>query len=373
MVKKSDQQSAKKRNVLDDVEELSSCAESDLEEVPPVRGKAPRKKRKEEENDDEPDTAMSDSSEEEESPKTKRTTRRAAAKAGTSPSKPARLTRTGSKRTLEGDAAVDVDMSNSEGEEDDETDEEEEKEEEESIFQRALATLPSHVKDPAVAKKIRQLRLRRSEPMAIFSLIKDELESQGNALNPVAKKLLKMTVRAIKNGPPEKKRDPNQKFKPRGRILDKNLKKKVVMKNLDGGFNLSCRFFLGNNYLIRTGAIEYTSGRKTSTEKEVMRVLSIIRLPLDPTKSKEYRFNIPLRYVSFLRLHPRLSFIFFLLIFESLSRRLRMFAKFWRTLWRTEKNPTSSPSRLWRTTRPAIWNSWTKTGMSTPMITTSEG
>lgn len=213
-----------------------------------------------------------------------------------------RLTRTKSKKSLEGEedlklAEEDTDTESEAGE--GESDEEEEEgEEEESIFKKALSTLPAYVRNPAAKRNIRQMRLRRTEPMTVFSAIKDELESQGDSLHPLARKLLKQTIRAIKNGPPEKKRDPSKKFKPAGKIIDKNLKTKVVLKNVDTSLDLSCRFLLGNNYVLRTGVIEYSTGKKASVEKEIMRVLSIVRLPHDPTKAKDYRFNIPLRYVS---------------------------------------------------------------------------
>jgi hypothetical protein len=145
------------------------------------------------------------------------------------------------------------------------------------------------------------MKLRRAEPMSIFSAIKDELEAQGEATSPLAIKLMKKTVKAIKQGPPEKKKDPTKKFEPRGKIIDKHLTTKVVMKSNDTSLDLSCQFMLGSNYIVRSAEVEYTpmrgAGQKNAREKEMMRVISVVRMPSDPTKSKEYKFNVPTRHV----------------------------------------------------------------------------
>lgn len=214
----------------------------------------------------------------------------------------------------EEDFSSDEETNSEDGEKTEEEDEEEEtnvaaepmdeeEEEEESIFQTALRLLPNYIEDKTQKRAIGLMKLRKIEPMRIFSAIKDELEGQSS-VNPIAQRLLKKTLKAIKKGPPEKKKDPNQKFKPHAKMLDKNLKRKVLMTSNDTSVDLSCLFVLGMNYQVRTDVVEYTStksGSKKGGEKELMRVVSIVRLPADPTKSKAYKFNIPLRYVSPIR------------------------------------------------------------------------
>jgi hypothetical protein len=178
-------------------------------------------------------------------------------------------------------------------------------EEELGIFERAMRTLPQYL-NKENARYIRDLRLRRrTEPAALFNKIKDLLQTQEGELPAEAYQLIGDTVKAIKEGPPEKKKDEEGKEKTEkvsvGKILEEEeLESRVLLTPQRKKWDLNVHFdFARSPWVVKSDTIQLTGNKRGNVdEMELMRVVAIVRKPRDPTKGRDYCFNVCLRNVS---------------------------------------------------------------------------
>jgi len=187
----------------------------------------------------------------------------------------------------------------------DEGDEKKEEENQSSVFQTALRTLPNFLSAEDKNTIMFITHKRRSDPVTIFETMKNMLkqdEEKGRPLPSVVSSLIKRASAALKQGPPQTKTTNGDSSTKSdfvgGSVLNENIDRQVVMKSQEDNVQLNVRYLLGRNWEVRSGLIELTGVRNRGlNDREDLPVISIVRKPRDPTKHKNYSFNIPYKQV----------------------------------------------------------------------------
>jgi len=183
---------------------------------------------------------------------------------------------------------------------------EKDEENQSSVFQTALRTLPNFLSAEDKNTIMYITHKRRSDPVTIFEtmkkMLKKDEEEEGRPLPSVVSSLIKRASAALKQGPPEKNVDDATSTAKNefvgGSVLPENIDRQVVMKSQEDNVQLNIRYLLGRNWEIRSGLIELTGVRNRGiNDREDLPVISIVRKPKDPTKHKNYTFNIPYKQV----------------------------------------------------------------------------
>jgi hypothetical protein len=173
--------------------------------------------------------------------------------------------------------------------------------EDKSIFQTAMKILPTYLDSHHRAEVRNLLMKKREEPTVVFFHMKDLLLANESKLPSFAKNIINQTVEALKRGPPEKKEEDDKLKKQssfNGKILEEDqLKREIVMREEEIGTDLNLLIKLGRNWQIKSGTISLQGSRNSKDELETLAVISLVRLPRDPTKSRNYSFNVPIRQV----------------------------------------------------------------------------